>query len=68
MWLAVGLGALLLRTLHLFIIKDVQAGVVWASKILTDPFHDVLLYHRAPLYLLRGELIDSGHATLEVEA
>jgi hypothetical protein len=27
-------------------------------KILTDPFHDVKLYHRAPLHLLRGELID----------
>jgi hypothetical protein len=31
---------------------------VWATKILTDPFHDVKLYHRAPYYLLRGQLID----------
>ena len=33
---------------------------VWcgSTKILTDPFHDIKLYHRAPLYLLRGELID----------
>ena len=28
------------------------------TKILTDPFHDIWLYHRAPLHLLRGELID----------
>ena len=28
------------------------------TKILTDPFHDIKLYHKAPLYLLRGELID----------
>ena len=24
-----------------------------------DPFHDIKLYHMAPLYLLRGELFDS---------
>ena len=29
-----------------------------ATKILTDPFHDIKLYHKAPLALLRGELID----------
>jgi len=27
-------------------------------KILTDPFHDIMLYHRSPLYLMRGQLID----------
>ena len=47
--------------MHLFFIKDVQTGLVWATKILTDPFHDIKLYHKAPLYLLRGELIDPGH-------
>jgi hypothetical protein len=36
--------------------------LVWAAKILTDPFHDIKLYHKAPLYLLRGELIDPGIA------
>jgi hypothetical protein len=58
-WLAIGLGGLLFRTVHLFLLKDVQTGLVWATKILTDPFHDIKLYHRAPLYLLRGELIDT---------
>jgi hypothetical protein len=57
-WLLVGLGGLAFRTVHLFFLKDVQTGLVWLTKIVTDPFHDVLLYHRAPLYLLRGELID----------
>jgi hypothetical protein len=38
----------------------VQTGLVWATKILTDPFHDIKLYHKAPLALLRGELIDPG--------
>ena len=57
-WLVVGLGGLAFRTVHLCFLKDVQTGLVWLTKIVTDPFHDVLLYHRAPLYLLRGELID----------
>jgi len=57
-WLALGVGGLLFRTVHLFFIRDVQTGLVWMTKILTDPFHDVKLYHKAPLYLLRGELID----------
>jgi hypothetical protein len=57
-WLVVGLGGLAFRTVHLFFLKDVQTGLVWLTKIVTDPFHDVLLYYRAPLYLLRGELID----------
>jgi hypothetical protein len=57
-WLFIGLGGLLFRTIHLMFIKDVQTGLVWISKIITDPFHDVMLYYKAPLYLLRGELID----------
>jgi hypothetical protein len=61
-WLIIGAGGLLFRTLQLCLIKDLQTGLVWAAKILTDPFHDIKLYHKAPLYLLRGELIDPGIA------
>jgi hypothetical protein len=57
-WLVVGVSGLLFRTIHLCFIRDVQTGLVWMIKILTDPFHDLKLYHKAPLYLLRGELID----------
>jgi hypothetical protein len=57
-WLAIGLGGLVFRTVHLFFLKDVQTGLVWLTKIITDPFHDVYLYYKAPFYLLRGELID----------
>jgi hypothetical protein len=57
-WLAVGIGALLFRTVQLFFLKDVQTGLVWATKILTDPFNDAKIYCKAPLYLMRGELID----------
>jgi hypothetical protein len=61
-WLALGLGGLLFRTVQLFFVKDVQTGLVWITKIITDPFHDIKLYYKAPLYLLRGELIDPMHA------
>ena len=59
-WLALGAAGLLFRTVHLFFIRDVQTGLVWMTKILTDPFHDLKLYYRAPLALMRGELIDSS--------
>jgi hypothetical protein len=58
LWLAIGVGGLIFRTVHLFFIKDVMSGLVWMTKILTDPFHDIKLYHKAPLALLRGELIE----------
>ena len=57
-WLSIGVGGLLFRTCHLFYLKDVQTGLVWLTKILTDPFHDLKLYYKAPFYLLRGQLID----------
>ncbi|MCE9640543.1 MAG: DUF962 domain-containing protein [Betaproteobacteria bacterium] len=57
-WLTIGVGGLLFRTFHLFYLKDAQTGLVWLTKILTDPFHDLKLYYKAPLHLLRGELID----------
>jgi hypothetical protein len=62
LWLAIGAAGLLFRTVHLFVLRDVQTGLVWLTKILTDPFHDIKLYHRAPLRLLRGELIDPMRA------
>jgi hypothetical protein len=58
LWLAIGVGGLVFRTLQLCIVRDVQTGLVWATKILTDPFNDIAQYHSAPGALLRGELID----------
>ena len=57
-WLAIGIVGLLFRTIHLFLIRDVQTGLVWMTKILTDPFHDLKMYYKAPFYLMRGQLID----------
>jgi hypothetical protein len=53
-WLALGIGGLLFRTVQLFFVRDVQTGLVWATKILTDPFHDLKLYGAAPFRLLRS--------------
>jgi hypothetical protein len=58
LWLAIGVGAVVARTLQLFYLRSVQAGLVWFTKILTDPLHDVKLYYKSPAYLLRGELLD----------
>jgi hypothetical protein len=58
LWIALGIAALLGRTVQLFFIRDVRTGLAWCLKILTDPFNDVRQYWRAPLHLARGELID----------
>ena len=63
LWLAVGVGALLFRTVQLFFIRDLKTGVVWFTKILTDPFNDVRTYWKAPYYLLRGERLDPALST-----
>jgi hypothetical protein len=59
-WLVVGGGGLMFRTVHLFFIRDVETGLVWMTKIVTDPFSDLKLYYKAPLALMKGELIDPG--------
>ena len=59
LWLFLAAAGLIFRTVQLFFIRDVQTGLVWMTKILTDPFHDIKLYHKAPVYVLRGELFDS---------
>jgi hypothetical protein len=60
-WLALGVGGLVFRVLHLFVLQGPMTGLAWGAKIITDPFHDALLYWRAPLHLLRGELLDPMH-------
>ena len=64
LWLVIGLGGLLFRTVQLLLLKDLQTGLVWATKILTDPFHDIKLYYRAPARLLGGA--DAGDHPHEV--
>jgi hypothetical protein len=61
LWLGLAAAGLLGRTLWLCATRNVQTGVVWFTKILTDPFHDVKIYHRAPLHILRGEWLEPAH-------
>lgn len=57
-WIVLAGSALLFRTVHLFFLRGVRTGLVWMTKILTDPFHDIMLYWKSPLYLFRGQLIE----------
>jgi hypothetical protein len=57
-WLFIGVSGLVFRSVQLFFIRDVQTGLVWATKILTDPFHDIKLYYKAPLGLLRRNMME----------
>ena len=54
LWLYVAVGALLFRMVQLFFVRNVQTGLVWATKILTDPFHDFKIYKGAPGALMQG--------------
>ena len=59
--IVLGVGGLAFRVLQLALTQSLYTGIVWATKIITDPFHDIKLYHRAPLHLLRGEWMEPGH-------
>lgn len=60
-WLLVALGGILFRTVQLVLTRSVQTGLVWVTKIATDPFHNIRIYYKSPYYLLRGELLDPMH-------
>lgn len=57
-WLALGVGGVCFRTTHLFLLRGPLCGLAWAAKIVLDPVHNVAVYWRSPLALLRGEMLD----------
>ena len=57
-WLALGVAGVMLRTVHLFFLRGPMWGIAWATKIVTDPFHNIAIYWKSPLALMRGELFD----------
>jgi hypothetical protein len=63
LWFWVGASALLFRVAQLWVQRSLLTALAWATKIITDPFHDALLYRGAPFALLRGERIDPYHAS-----
>jgi hypothetical protein len=58
-WLWLGVAAVLARMLWLFATQNLATGVIWVFKILTDPLHDVALYRRSPMQLMRGEWFET---------
>lgn len=63
LWLALGAAGVIFRTLHLFVLRGPAWGLAWATKIVTDPFHNIAIYWKSPLALLRGQRYDplEGH-------
>jgi hypothetical protein len=57
-WLALALTGIAFRVVQLTLQGRPIDGLIWVIKILTDPFHDIALYWRSPLALLRGEWLD----------
>jgi len=57
-WFCLGVVGLVFRVTQLWATQGLMQGLAWGFKIITDPFHDVLLYWKSPFYLLRGQLID----------
>jgi hypothetical protein len=60
LWFAVGLGGLAFRTIQLCLTKDVQTGLAWMTKIITDPFNDIRLYYRSPAKLIKATAARRG--------
>ena len=57
-WLWLGVAAVVFRMIQLTAIQSRRVALVWCIKILTDPFHDAVIYRKSPIYLLQGQLID----------
>ena len=57
-WLWLGLAAVVFRMIQLTAIQSRRVALVWCIKIITDPFHDAVIYRKSPIYLLKGQLID----------
>lgn len=67
LWLWLGVAGLVSRSAWLAATHSAKTGFVWMVKILTDPFHDISIYYKAPAALLRGEWIDPmTHVELEL--
>ena len=66
LWFTLGASGVVLRTLHLFVLRSPAWGMAWATKIVTDPLHNIDMYWRSPFLLLGGQrydpLTDRSHA------
>ena len=65
-WLSLGAAGLVFRVLQLWVTQGLVEGLAWGTKIITDPFMDIALYHGAPMKLLRQ--LRSGSTTAPTTA
>ena len=66
-WIGLAGAGLLARTLWLMFTRNAQTGLVWFTKIVTDPVNDVRTYYKAPFYLLKGQWLDPMEHVTESE-
>lgn len=64
-WLGLGIAGGLFRMIQLFLTRGVLTGLVWVIKVLTDPLHNIHIYWKSPVALVRGELIDTTIAAAD---
>jgi hypothetical protein len=57
-WLWLGVAGVVFRMIQLTAIESRRTAITWCIKIITDPFHDVIIYRKSPIYLMKGQLID----------
>ncbi|MBS0644247.1 MAG: hypothetical protein JSS43_30650 [Proteobacteria bacterium] len=67
-WFVVGIGGLIFRVTQLCLTRGVQTGLVWATKIVTDPFNDIQLYWKSPYRLLRRKVAEAEQALAAEDA
>ncbi len=61
LWLGLAGAAWIGRSLYLAATRGPLTGAAWCYKILTDPFHDIWMYYRAPFHLMQGKRFDPLH-------
>lgn len=57
-WLWFAIFALFARTIFLVFTQNFMTGLAWFTKIITDPYHDIKMYYKSPLYLWQGQKLD----------
>ncbi len=61
LWLALGVAGVFARCLQLSLLRGPDWALAWAVKIVTDPFHNIAIYWRSPIALMRGQWFDPIH-------
>lgn len=57
-WAFVAVVGFMFRGIQLMITHSFTTGFVWWVKIITEPLHNLPVYYKAPLHVLRGDKLD----------